>query len=81
MNRNLTTSDVYLTGYLVARGVRLVRIIPGQMVRWVLDDSDGSASRYRAGFLSGEPVLIDAHALYDAYSKTRRESFSYKVPA
>jgi Bifunctional DNA primase/polymerase, N-terminal len=66
MNNNtktLTVSDVYTCAFMLVSGARLARVLPGGLVRWVFDDADGTATRLRDLYLSGETCLADAREL------------------
>ncbi len=81
MNRTIRVDDVFTAAYMLAMGARLARIVPGPFVRWEFHDGDGTASRLRAAFTSGEPVPCDAHTLFDCQQRCRRDVVTFKRAA
>ena len=69
--RTLDIYDKWAAAYALRTGVRLLKIVPGQWVRFVFDDSDGEASR-ALGEWRSSTALVPARSYASAFRQLRR---------
>ncbi len=67
--------DTWAAAYAVATGVTLVKIVPGDWVRFVFDDSSGKASK-ALGEWRTDRAYVSARGLAIAYRQLKRSSFN-----
>lgn len=69
--KSLDLYDRWAAAYALATGVKMIKIVPGQWVRYVFDDSDGEASR-ALGEWRGSMALVPAKQYASAFRQIRR---------
>jgi hypothetical protein len=71
--------DTWAAAYAVATGVKLVKVLPGEWVRFVFDDSSGQASK-ALGEWRTDRAYVSARALAIAYRQLKRSSYNNQPP-
>lgn len=71
LEKTLDLYDKWAAAYALATGVRLVKILPGQWIRYVFDDSDEQASRALGEWRAGK-AMVQAKAYAEAFRQLKR---------
>jgi hypothetical protein len=69
--KTIEIRDMWASAYLIARGNRLVRVIPGEWVHFEFDNEDGQASRALGEWGSGA-AMVRAKVYAGAVRQVRR---------